>query len=112
MNQLATKLADPKVRLYIYNVTKALLPVLVVYGLIMESNTALFLALAGAILGFGALELASLNTPVDGAGEALAEAEVVTEAGLQETTAVTYNDDHDQNTGDDAAGTDGAALKG
>ena len=62
MNNFFYKLKDPQVRKYIYNVAKALLPILVVAGWLVDSNAGLVLTLVAAILGFSTNELASLNT--------------------------------------------------
>jgi len=51
-----------KTRAWIYRITTALVPVLTGYGVIEDSKAALWLGLAGAVLGFGASALASANT--------------------------------------------------
>jgi len=51
-----------KTRAWIYRITTALVPVLTGYGVIEDSKAALWLGLAGAVLGFGVSALASANT--------------------------------------------------
>lgn len=65
MNNFFDKLKDPQVRKYIYNVAKALLPILVVAGWLVDSNVGLILTLLAAILGFSTNELAAVNTDTD-----------------------------------------------
>lgn len=49
-------------RAYIYRIAVAAVPLLVGYGVVAESQAALWLGLAGAALGFGTNILASANT--------------------------------------------------
>lgn len=49
-------------RAWVYRVATAAVPLLVEYGVIAESQAALWLGLAGAALGFGTNVLASANT--------------------------------------------------
>lgn len=65
MNNFFNKLQNPDVRKYIYNITKALLPILVVAGFLVDNNVGLILTLVAAILGFSTNELAALNTDTD-----------------------------------------------
>lgn len=58
-------LQDPKVRLYLYNIIKAVIPLLVVAGILVEEVSALWLAVSGAVLGIVGAELASQNVDVD-----------------------------------------------
>lgn len=57
------KLEDPKVRRYLYHIVAAVLALLAGYGLLDLEDTAAWLAVAGAVLGVGGLELAAKNTP-------------------------------------------------
>lgn len=57
-------LTDPKVRAYLYRVLTACAPLLVVYGVANDADIALWIALAGTILGNG---VAAYNTPRPGA---------------------------------------------
>lgn len=49
-------------RAYIYRIAVAAVPILVSYGLLADSQAALWLGLAGAALGFTTNVLASANT--------------------------------------------------
>jgi NCAIR mutase (PurE)-related protein len=49
-------------RAWIYRVAVAAVPVLVGYGVVEDSKAALWVGLAGAVLGFGTNLLASANT--------------------------------------------------
>lgn len=51
-----------KTRAYIYRISVAALPVLVAYGVLAENQVAMWLGLAGAVLGVGTNALASANT--------------------------------------------------
>jgi hypothetical protein len=51
-----------KTRAYIYRIAVAAVPLLVGYGVVEDSQAALWLGLAGAALGFGTNVLASANT--------------------------------------------------
>lgn len=51
------------VRLRIYQVLTAVMPILAVYGVIADSQAGLWLALAAALLGTGGTALAAANTP-------------------------------------------------
>ncbi|WP_443667725.1 phage holin [Gordonia sihwensis] len=52
-------------RQWIYLVLTALLPILVGYGVVAETDVSLWLALAAAILGAGGTALAASHTPKD-----------------------------------------------
>lgn len=54
---------NPEVRKYIYRALAVLAPVAIFYGLLSGQEAALWLAVAAALLGAGANELAALNTP-------------------------------------------------
>lgn len=43
----------PKQRRYIYGVAAAVVPLLITYGVLTQEQAASWLALAGALLGFG-----------------------------------------------------------
>jgi len=58
------KLKDPKFRKYIYQVISALIPVLIVFGVMIPGQSELILALVAALLGLGGSALANANTPV------------------------------------------------
>lgn len=58
---MITKLQDPIVRLYIYNIAKALIPCFVVFGLITENEISVIIGVVAAVLGFAVPELASNN---------------------------------------------------
>lgn len=51
-----------RTRAWIYRIATALVPVLTGYGVVEESKAALWLGLAGAVLGFGASLMASAHT--------------------------------------------------
>lgn len=53
----------PAVRQYIYLVLTAALPILVAYGVLADTEVAMWLALGSAILGTGGFALAAANTP-------------------------------------------------
>ena len=55
-------LTDEKTRAYVYRVIAALIPVLVVVGVVGPEDAAVWLGLAAAVFGFGAAGLASKNT--------------------------------------------------
>lgn len=58
-------LKNPEVRKYIYSVTSAVIPLLVVCGVALPPGVAeSLLTLLAAILGFGAPLLARVNTPI------------------------------------------------
>lgn len=57
---------SPVVRQRIYIVLTALLPVLAAYGVIADTDVALWLALGGALLGSGGAALAAVHTPTAG----------------------------------------------
>lgn len=59
-------LRDPAVRRYLYGVVVALIPLLVLFGLIAPEDVATWTNLAGALLGLGAAGLALPNTPAGG----------------------------------------------
>jgi hypothetical protein len=56
------RLKDKKVRAYIYGVLAALLPILVVYGYVDDSQVGLYLTLAAAVLAAGSEGAASVLT--------------------------------------------------
>lgn len=56
---------SPKTRLYIYGVLGAAAPLLVAYGIVTDTEVALWLSLAGTILATGGLGLASANVPTE-----------------------------------------------
>lgn len=55
-------IADPATRRWLYGIAVAAVPVLVIYGVISESDAAVWIGLAGALLGSGAPALAAANT--------------------------------------------------
>ena len=57
---------SPETRRYLYGVALALIPVLVLFGLISPDDVATWTNLAGALLGLGAAGLALPNTPTAG----------------------------------------------
>lgn len=56
---------SPKARLYVYGVLGAAAPLLVAYGIVSDTEVALWLSLAGTILATGGLGLASANVPTE-----------------------------------------------
>lgn len=58
-----TSLADQKVRAYLYRVLLTAAPLLAVYGVVTDTQLALWVALGGAVLGNG---VATYNTPRPG----------------------------------------------
>lgn len=60
----ARVIAQPKTRRWIYGIAVAAVPLLVAYGVIAESDAALWIGLAGAVLGGGVPALATANTDV------------------------------------------------
>lgn len=58
----ARVIADPATRRWLYGIATAVIPLLVVYGVIAESDVALYVGLAGALLGTGVPALAAANT--------------------------------------------------
>lgn len=56
-------IAQPKTRRWIYGIAIAAVPLLVAYGVVAESDAALWIGLAGAVLGTGVPALAAANTP-------------------------------------------------
>lgn len=54
--------ADPKVRKWLYAIATAVIPLLVVYGVLAENTVSLWVGLAGAILSPAATGLAAANT--------------------------------------------------
>jgi hypothetical protein len=54
---------DPAVRRWLYGVVVAMIPVLVLFGLISPESVQLWLNLAAAVLGLGTTALATVNTP-------------------------------------------------
>lgn len=61
MQKIKTYLQDPKVRKYIYNVAKALIPILILSGVLLPGTETLILTLIGAVLGVAVPQLASKN---------------------------------------------------
>ena len=57
---------SPETRRYLYGVVVALIPLLVLFGLIAPEDVATWTNLAGALLGLGAAGLALPNTPSGG----------------------------------------------
>ena len=57
-------IAQPRTRRWIYGIAVAAVPLLVAYGVIAESDAALWIGLAGAVLGGGVPALATVNTDV------------------------------------------------
>lgn len=55
-------IAHPKTRRWLYGVAVAAVPILTVYGILAESDAALWIGLAGAVLGTGVPALAAANT--------------------------------------------------
>lgn len=60
----ARVIAQPRTRRWIYGIAVAAVPLLVAYGVIAESDAALWIGLAGALLGTGVPALAAANTGV------------------------------------------------
>ena len=60
---MLTKLKDPMVRKYIYSVATALIPMLVIAGVMVPGWSEVTLALVAALLGLGTTTLAGANTP-------------------------------------------------
>lgn len=60
----ARVIAQPRTRRWIYGIAVAAVPLLVAYGVIAESDAALWIGLAGAVLGTGVPALAAANTDV------------------------------------------------
>lgn len=56
---------SPRARLYLYGVLGAAAPLLVTYGIVTDTEVALWLSLAGTILATGGLGLASANVPTE-----------------------------------------------
>ena len=56
------KLKDPKIRKYIYQVISALIPVLIVFGVMVPGQSELILALVAALLGLGVVGHEVLDT--------------------------------------------------
>lgn len=55
-------IAQPKTRRWLYGIAVAVIPILTVYGIVAESDAALWIGLAGAVLGTGVPALAAANT--------------------------------------------------
>ncbi|UQE73831.1 hypothetical protein MYK68_13940 [Gordonia sp. PP30] len=53
----------PAVRQRIYLVLTAALPILVAYGVLADTEVAMWLALGSAVLGTGGFAMAAVNTP-------------------------------------------------
>ena len=51
-----------KTRAYVYRIVLAVIPLLILFGLIPEDQSAEWVALAAAVLGTGAAGLATVNT--------------------------------------------------
>lgn len=60
----ARVIAQPRTRRWIYGIAVAAVPLLVAYGVVAESDAALWIGLAGAVLGGGVPALATANTDV------------------------------------------------
>ena len=60
----ARVIAKPETRRWVYGIAVAAVPLLVAYGVIAESDAALWVGLAGAVLGTGVPALAAANTDV------------------------------------------------
>lgn len=60
---MLTKLKDPMVRKYVYSIVSALIPVLVVAGVMVPGWSEVTLTLVAALLGLGTTTLAGANTP-------------------------------------------------
>ncbi|MDQ0735167.1 hypothetical protein [Arthrobacter agilis] len=56
-------IADPAIRKWIYGIVTALIPILVIFGVIGPDESQAWLNLAAAVLGLGAAGLAFPNTP-------------------------------------------------
>lgn len=80
---MINKLQDPKVRYYFYNIVKAAIPLLVVSGILVEEVSALWIAVAGAVLGIAGAELASQNVDLE-------DQSAITEEDLQELPTGEY----------------------
>lgn len=65
MNKLKNWFNDPKNRRYVYNVLVALVPLLVLSGVILPDQAGLVVSIIGALLGIGGFGLAQANTPND-----------------------------------------------
>ena len=59
---------NEKTRAWIYRIAIAVVPLLVMYGLIEDSSAALWLGVVGALLGTGTNVLASANTSTKAGG--------------------------------------------
>lgn len=70
MSRHALKQIPAQTRLHLYQVLGALVPILVAYGVIADTEAALWLGLAGAVLSVGSNVLAGSNVnkgvPSDG----------------------------------------------
>lgn len=51
------------VRAWIYRVATAVVPLLILYGVLSDSEAAVWLGVSGAVLDFGTSGLAARNTP-------------------------------------------------
>lgn len=60
----ARVIAQPKTRRWLYGIAVAAVPILTLYGIIAESEIALWIGLAGAVLGTGVPAIAAANTDV------------------------------------------------
>lgn len=54
---------NPQTRKYVYGIVAAVIPLLVIFGVVAEDQVQLYLTLAAAVLGFGSSALAAPNTP-------------------------------------------------
>jgi len=61
MTKIKDFLSLPKNRTYLYQVLKALVPILIVSGVILPGTETLILTFIGAVLGFAGNELAARN---------------------------------------------------
>lgn len=77
-------LKDPKTRAYIYRVVSALVPLLILTGVMVPGISEAVLFLVAAVLGVGASGLAVANTHPESAPDALEEAPEDNSQGLGE----------------------------
>lgn len=73
------KLKDPKTRAYIYRVATALVPLLILTGVMVPGISEAVLFLMAAVLGVGATGLAAANTGPEKTPDALESAPVAAE---------------------------------
>lgn len=63
---LGRGITSPRVRLWLYGIVGALVPVGVIYGVVNADQGTAWLAVAGAVLAPAGLSLAAANTPAKG----------------------------------------------